>query len=320
MHDTHGLPVNFVCKDGTSLGAHLWPSATGTDCGTVIINAATGVPARYYHRYARFLSEHGFTVLTYDYRGIGLSRPASLRGYACRWADWGEKDFSAAIDFIRQRQPGGPLVVVGHSIGGFLPGLAANAPAIDRMLTVGAQYGYCADYAAVHRWRLFLKWHVAMPVLTAALGYFPGKRLGWLEDLPAGVAKDWSFRRARMELSHPRSSRPEIVNRLASVTADTLAICVSDDAIGTPAAIRRALHYYRNANTTGVRLTPEDCGCAQIGHFGLFHDRHAAGFWLDTLLWLREGINPWPGRPLTATETTTERAIDLHYVSGRGMI
>ena len=203
MHDTHGLPVNFVCKDGTSLGAHLWPSATGTDCGTVIINAATGVPARYYHRYARFLSEHGFTVLTYDYRGIGLSRPASLRGYACRWADWGERDFSAAIDFIRQRQPGGPLVVVGHSIGGFLPGLAENAPAIDRMLTVGAQYGYCADYAAVHRWRLFLKWHVAMPVLTAALGYFPGKRLGWLEDLPAGVAKDWSFRRARMELSHP---------------------------------------------------------------------------------------------------------------------
>jgi len=320
MGDTHGEPVHIVCQDGTSLGAHLWPAATGMCCGKVIINAATGVQARYYHRYARFLSDHGFTVLTYDYRGIGLSRPASLRGYACRWADWGEKDFSAAVDFILEREPGGPLVVVGHSIGGFLPGLAANAASIERMLTVGAQYGYWRDYAAAHRWRLALKWHLVMPLLTAAFGYFPGKWLGWLEDLPAGVARDWGFRHARVELSHPRSSRGNILHRLASVTADALALCISDDDIATPSAIRRALRYYENAKVTAVLLTPEDFGCQPIGHFGPFHDRHAAGFWLDTVLWLRDGINPWPGRPLEAMEATDVQAVDLHYVRGRGLI
>jgi predicted alpha/beta hydrolase len=77
------------------------------------------------------------------------------------------------------------------------------------MLTVGAQYAYWRDYARARRLRLFLKWHMAMPSLTALCGYFPGKTLGWLEDLPAGVAKDWSFRRSRMELSHPSKAPAE---------------------------------------------------------------------------------------------------------------
>ncbi len=296
MHEAISVPVDIPCEDGTRLGGHIWPSATSHPCGTVVINAATGVPAQYYHRYARFLTGHGFAVLTYDYRGIGLSRPDTLRGYACRWADWGELDFAAAIDFIRTREPNAPLLVVGHSIGGFLPGLARNAGSIDRMLTVGAQYGYWGDYSAASRWRLFLKWHLAMPVLTAAFGYFPGRRLGWLEDLPAGVARDWSLRRARMELSHPVADRDDTLNRLASVTADILALCISDDEIGTPDAVRRALNYYRNAPTKQVLLQPTDFGLERIGHFSLFHDRHAAGFWLDTVLWLRDGVNPWPHR------------------------
>ncbi len=31
-----------------------------------------------------------------------------------------------------------------------------------------------------------------MPVLAAGLGYFPGRRLGCLENIPRGVALDWA--------------------------------------------------------------------------------------------------------------------------------
>ena len=290
------LPVEIVCRDGVTLGGHLWPAHGKTHCGSVVINPATGVLARYYHYYARFLAEHGFTILTYDYRGIGRSRPETLRGCGYRWRDWGEYDFDAALRFLRDRAPDGPLFVVGHSIGGFLPGLAESAPLIDRMLTVGAQYAYWRDYAPAHRMRLFLKWHVAMPVATALFGYFPGRRLGWLEDLPAGVANEWSFRRARMELSHPAEARPMILQRFASVTAPILAISVTDDELGTIPAIRRGLRYYKGTTPIEVLLSPGDLGLDQIGHFSLFHARHAASFWPDTLLWLRAGVNPWPGK------------------------
>ncbi|CAI2935935.1 protein of unknown function [Aminobacter niigataensis] len=182
--------VEIVCDDGGVLHCHLWPRPFGSGFGTVILNPATGVLARYYHRYAAFLAGHGLDVLTYDYRGIGASRPADLRRCGYRWRDWGERDFDAALRFVLALDPGAPVMVVGHSIGGFLPGLAKSAPVITRMLTVGAQYAWWRDYAGDRRLRLFLKWHVAMPALTALLGYFPGKRLGWLEDLPSGVANE----------------------------------------------------------------------------------------------------------------------------------
>ncbi len=290
-------PVSISCRDGVVLGGHVW-SAAPPARGAVIINNATGVLATYYHYYARFLAAHGFAVLTYDYRGIGESRPARLRGCGYRWRDWGEKDFDAALCFMRERAPEVPLHVVGHSIGGFLPGLAESAPLIDRMLTVGAQYAYWGDYARAQRARLFVKWHLMMPLLTALCGYFPGWRLGWLEDLPAGVANEWSFRGPRMEASHPRADRGDVLKRFASVTAPLAAISVSDDELGTPAAVRRTLAYYRNAQVIEVGLTPADYGYERIGHFALFHARHESGFWRDTLVWLRDGVNPWPNHPL----------------------
>jgi predicted alpha/beta hydrolase len=64
--------MTFRCADGVTLFGHRWsqPGASAV----VIVNSATGVLARYYHRYASFLAEHGLEVITYDYRGIGASR------------------------------------------------------------------------------------------------------------------------------------------------------------------------------------------------------------------------------------------------------
>ena len=261
---------------------------------TVVINCATGVLARYYHRYARFLAAHGFDVVTWDYRGIGLSRPPRLRGCGYRWRDWGERDFDAVLRFVHARDPQTPIRVVGHSIGGFLPGLARNAPLIDRMITVGAQFAWWRDYAPGCRARLLAKWHLAMPLLTALCGYFPGRRLGWLEDLPAGVAYEWSFRRAQFERSHPRGERADALARMAAMRAPVLAVGMADDEFGTIPALRRTLACYTGAQRLAVMLHPRECGQAAIGHVGLFHDRFSGDFWRDTLIWLRDGRNPWP--------------------------
>ena len=289
-----GEPVSITCDDGVGLGGHLWTAKGDARVGSVIVNGATGVRARYYHRYARFLAGHGYDVLTYDYRGIGDSRPAALRGCGYRWREWGTCDFEAALRFMHARHPGGTIAVVGHSIGGFLPGLAPSALLISRMLTVGAQYAWWGDYAAAARARLFAKWHVAMPALTALLGYFPGRKLGWLEDLPAGVANEWSFRRRRFENSFPPADRQIARERMSAVTAPILAVSLADDEIGTLAAVRRTLAYYGGAERTLVHPAPSDFAREAVGHFALFHDSYAETFWAGTLIWLNDGRNPWP--------------------------
>ena len=288
--------ISILCQDGYTLHGHHWAPDDGRHEGTVIVNPATGVLARYYHFYARFLVENGLRAITYDYRGIGASRPAELRGSGILWRHWGERDFEAVVRWARQSDPSGPLLVVGHSIGGFLPGFAASAPEVDRMLTVGAQYAYFRDYAPAQRARLILKWHLAMPAVTLAFGYFPGRRFGWLEDLPFGVANEWSFRSAAMERSYPRRERGALLDRFVAVRAPILAVGMSDDELGTEPAIQRALSYYRGSDRVQVLLRPADLAVERVGHFGLFHSRHKDSFWPATLTWLRGGPNPWPER------------------------
>lgn len=135
--------IDIACADGIVLKGHHWSAARPDVLGLVVINPATGVKANYYHHYARFLSAHGFEVITFDYRGIGLSRPECLTRAGWNWRCWGEQDVEAVL--ARALTSGLPVSVVGHSIGGILPGYAPSAPKLQRMLTMGAQYAWWRD-------------------------------------------------------------------------------------------------------------------------------------------------------------------------------
>ncbi|MFN4208908.1 MAG: alpha/beta fold hydrolase [Agrobacterium albertimagni] len=288
--------TELTAADEVRLTGHWWRPAEPTPTTTVIINPATGVHARYYHRYAAYLAANGFAVLTYDYRGIGLSRPESLDGSTFTWRQWGEKDFDAALRHALDQDRSGRVLVVGHSIGGFLPGYSSAVGRVSAMLSVGGQYGYWGDYTPTRRLQLFLKWHVAMPAITFALGHFPGKRLGWLEDLPQGVAYGWGLQQGRAEQGLSREAAEVMCDRFATATGPILSVTMSDDEFATPKAISRAMRYYRSAMVTKVLLTPHDLGFAKVGHFDLFHARHQTGFWRQSLDFLREGQNPWSDR------------------------
>jgi predicted alpha/beta hydrolase len=164
---------------------------------------------------------------------------------------------------------------------------------------VGAQFAFWRDYAAGSRWQLFGKWHVVMPLLTRVFGYFPGKRLGWLEDTPAGVVKDWSTLTAAYELRPSGKAVGELA--FSQVRAQTLAISLSDDPFGTVAAIERLLAYFKSCPRSHLRIAPADINEAQIGHFAFFHTRFQSRLWPIALQWLQQGqlAEGTPGRLIT---------------------
>ena len=265
LHDLAApAPMAVEAADGYRINGFVWRHRDGGagDRPAVIINSATSVRCRYYARFAAFLFREGMDVVIYDYRGIGESRPVSLRGFDAGWMDWGSLDFDAVLRHAERTFPGQPIHVVGHSVGGVLVGLAASNHLIRRVFTVGAQYAYWPDYAAGLRWRMVLKWHIVMPALTLLFGFFPGKKLGWLEDTPAGVVRDWVLGRRRLEdtwrgrsvTRHP--AKQEIVRRFATVTAPTLAVRIADDEFGTATAVRRLLAYFSNSARSGNRDLP----------------------------------------------------------------
>lgn len=299
QRDTSGEPFRETAADGFSLGGFSWRHASRDSARpVVIINAATSVRCRHYSRFADYLFVQGLDVITYDYRGIGESRPASLKGLQATWTDWGALDFEAMLQRAQREFPGQPVDVVGHSFGGCAAGLAASGHLIRRLVTVGAQFAYWRDYAPAHRWRMFGKWHLVMPLVTLACGYFPGKRLGWLEDTPAGVVRDWSTPTPRYEERPSGRAIHAGAGRLpfSDVTADTLAISLSDDPYGTVAAIERLLGYFTASTNTHLRIAPEDIGEKEVGHFAFFRSAYQATLWPIALSWLQNGELA-PGTP-----------------------
>ncbi len=288
----------ITAADGYPIGGFLWRHAEpDDDRSVVIVTAATSVRCHYYSRFAAYLFEHGFDVITFDYRGIGESRPESLRGFDATYFDWGILDLEAVLDYVAKKFPGRFVDVAAHSIGGFTVGLAPSAHRIRRIVSVGAQYAYWRDYRAGKRLQMLFRWHLLMPLITAVSGYFPGERLGWLEDTPRGVVRQWAALHRRFE-SGVFAQRPErtsgvtLEERFRSLTADILAVGVTDDEFGTDAAISRLLDHFTSCERFHLRVSPRSIGHDSIGHFAFFHSRYESTLWGIALEWLRDGKLP----------------------------
>lgn len=284
--------MEFSCADGRVLHGQVF-HAVGERRGTVVIASATAVKADYYRRYAAFLALHGYTAITFDYRGIGASRGGSLRGQRVRWYEWGSLDIDAVLAWALATSGGLPVNLVGHSFGGFGAGLAAHAAGLARILTVGAQHAHWPDMRFRHQLDHWGRGAITVP-LVAIFGYFPAKRLRVMEDLPAGVALDWARSRKDFTTAATGPVREALLRNLAAVTAPILAVAPNDDSYATVAAMERSLAYTPKSPSRVVVLRPDQYGEKSLGHFALFHSRFRHTFWEQTLDWLEDGT--WTDR------------------------
>jgi len=152
--------------------------------GTVVFAGATGVPQGYYRALAEHLRDSGFRAVTFDYRGLGRSKPQSLRGFKADYFDWAERDLAAVLDHAAGA---GQVFLVCHSFGGHALGLLPNHEKVRAVFSFGVGAGN-VRYMPFSEWpRVFVLWNLLGPLLTRAFGYLPSKHLGMGENLPLGV-------------------------------------------------------------------------------------------------------------------------------------
>lgn len=280
------MPVRVRALDGYELGGVLYGPATPSAARQVaVLHAGAGIAAARYRRFASFLAGEGIPVLTYDYRGISTSRPKALRGFRAAIEDWAEYDCGGAIAWMRQNFPGSKIVGFAHSIAGLMAGGAPNATEQARLVMIGAHTGYFRDYDRRYRLPMMAVWHGVMPALALLMGYFPARRLGLGEDIPAKIALQWGLRRAADLRPAPKETTTmngvqRILDRCATLQRPALVISVSDDAFATGAGVKRLLSYYpRLFPLQHILYTPADAGTRRIGHFGFFGRRAGAALW-----------------------------------------
>lgn len=282
-----GMPRQLTLKaaDGYPLSAVIYPAA-GQARGHLVVAGATGVPQGFYRQFAQYAAEQGYTTLTLDYRGIGASRPASLRGFDMRYMDWAELDLAAAVDHMATG--GLPLFMVGHSFGGHAFGALPNHHRVARFFTCGTGAGWHGWMPRTEQWRVRLMWHVLSPLITRWKGYLAWSHLGMGEDLPLGVYRDW-----KRWCGFPRyffddpASAAHMAAQFSRVTTPIVAANALDDRWALPASRDAFMAGYRNSPVRSLDLDGHRLGLGHIGHMGYFR-RHARPLWDDMLAWFAE--------------------------------
>lgn len=272
----------IAAADGYELAASAY-EVPGANTA-VLVNSATAVPRRFYQRFAQFLQRHGWQVLTYDYRGIGGSKPPSLRGFDATMRDWTFLDMPAAVEWIAHELAPKRLFAVGHSFGGQTFGMVENASRVDAMVGVSAQSGHWGVQGGREPARVRFIVTVVIPVLSRLFGYFPWSRVARGEDLPKGVALEWArWCRHRNYLLDDKTLPLE---RYQAFTAPVLAYSIEDDDWGTRQAVDEMMRAY--GNVTRRHIAPGDYGLERLGHTGFFREG-AEPLWREMLKWL-EGL------------------------------
>lgn len=281
-----GAIIQIKAKDGYALTATHWQNEN--PLAIVAINTGTCIKREFYQRFATWLHQQNVDVLTYDYRGVGDSRPDNLKGFEASIVDWARLDIAGVIDWMAVQYPDSKRVMIGHSMGGQVIGLSENINQLHLVIPIAASYGNWQNYKSLRKLQTGLFWAILFPITTWWYGYFPASKFNWGEDWPRGVVWDWwSWGKRRIPHSTILNHR-NIPHFYQKTSIPIKAYLTADDLIATAKTIPHFKQDFANADLTIETLHPETFDVKKIGHMGMFSPK-CIGFW-EKILEDLEGI------------------------------
>ncbi|WP_370613908.1 alpha/beta fold hydrolase [Mumia qirimensis] len=270
--------LEIPTSDGRTLGG-CWFEPEGRPRGVVVLAPAMATEATYYRHLAAWLRDRGIAVLLFDYTGYGWSSSGSLSDVdadAMRWM----LDARDAASYALERADGLPTTWVGHSLGGQALGLVPHERFSGAVL-VSSGTGTWRFNAPRVRWQAPFLWKALAPAAIAVAGYFPGKRIGVLGDLPPQVMRQWG--RWCMNRDYLWTEFPELTTAYEEVSTPTVSLSFTDDELLGERSFRDLAERLPNAVVEVVRVDPGDHGLSSIGHHGFFR-KERADLWESLLL------------------------------------
>ncbi|MGH8224323.1 MAG: alpha/beta hydrolase family protein [Woeseiaceae bacterium] len=244
----------------------------------------------FYTEFASWLAERGWDVVTFDLRGTGASAPRTLRGFPADILSWARLDCAAVLDYAQERAGERPVLWIGHSLGGQILAMTPGNESIAAAVTIASGVGYWRENAYPLRRYSWWLWHVIAPVATALCGFFPGRRLRIVGDLPKGVIEQWSRWCRHPEYAvgvEGESMRDEYLK----LRLPLLSFSFTDDEYMSERNIAVLHGFYGNARLDMSRIAPAQLGVGRIGHFGFFRPEVGAQLWPTMLDWVNRSVS-----------------------------
>ncbi len=270
---------SFMATDGYPLVGTLYTPEHDLKAN-IVLSSATGVPQAFYRRFAEYVTQFGYQVLTFDYRGVGQSAPQNLKGFKMSYLDWGALDLAGAIDYLAQDQI--PLLMVGHSYGGQALGLAPNHAKVTAMYCFGTGAGWHGYMPLKEKIKVQVIWNIIFPPMVALKGYLPWSKLNMGSDLPIDVYKQWRKWCKNPTYFFADPEQHALIEQYAQVKTSIYAVSAIDDDWALPNSRHAFMQHYRQSPMQFIDIAAQDYGLKQIGHMGYFR-KGAEKIW-DELL------------------------------------
>lgn len=251
----------------------------------VIINGATGVLRKFYKNFAQYLCEQGFTVLTYEFRGIGESQKIQQDAPEPSMLHWGQRDMDAALKLFSTRHPELTIKGIGHSIGGQLFGVLPDNNRYSHFLSIASQHIYWKNWPMKDRPITIAFFFLILPLFYKLTGGLPNWVLG-SEYLPKQVARDWSrFGRKKAWVADEKGQ--PLREGFKSYEGKIKFIGMADDKrFAPPNCIKQLYNEFENAEKDLQIIKPNDYGMKAIDHFGFFQKKMNKQAWHECAQWL----------------------------------
>lgn len=260
--------LKLTTPDQLSITAHLFlPEISNGKL--LLINSATGVKQQLYFSFASYFSEKGFTVITYDYRGIGLSKPVRMKGFKASMRIWGSVDYKVLTDYIQLHFKEYKKYCLGHSVGALILGMNEGSLIFDEFVFVGTQNAFIGNLRYRTRIEALLGFGIVQPLTTGLLGYFPANWFGLGESLPKNCASDWRT------LILNRKSTNRLLEKTQSYARElkqrVLVIRAEDDGWLTEKGVKSLLEdTYPNLKPVYRFVETSESKQGEIGHVNFF--------------------------------------------------
>ncbi|AYO54598.1 alpha/beta hydrolase family protein [Acinetobacter wuhouensis] len=266
--------VTITCTDGYSLSGRFYQSKQSTEQLPILICPATGITQGFYHNFSEWLSEQGFNVMVFDFRGIGQSLYGPLRESNASIQDWGQLDIPAAIDLLLNKTQQEKVTLLGHSAGGQLLGIVPNYDKVAQVISISGSTGHVKGLKGRTKRMAPVMFNLIFPVSSLIKGYGATNFLGMGENLPKNVAKQWAQFCSKPGYVINAIGKTIFDDYHSEIQCPITVYWSSDDEIATEANVKDLLRLYPNAQTDMIELRPQEHGHKAIGHMLMFKKSH----------------------------------------------
>ncbi|MES2491195.1 MAG: alpha/beta fold hydrolase [Pseudomonadota bacterium] len=240
----------------------------------LLIGPAMGTPARIYAPLAEAFAKTGVNAAVIELRGIGSSSLRAGKKVNYGYRDLVEKDWAAALSALRTRFAGSPTYLFGHSLGGQVSVLHAAAHPAN---TAGVVIVACGS-VYYRSWKGMkalgiLSFTQFAGVLSGALGYFPGKRVGFGGTEAKTLMQDWARfgRTGRLDLA---GDGVDYETAMSKLEKPVLGLSFDHDDLAPHRSQQNLLDKLTKARVSHLALGEKDTG-ARLNHYNWIKQNNA---------------------------------------------